>query len=185
MIKKHIFFISAFLFFFTLICKAEDHNDDLAVGIVVLNVDDLTVSTTLKNLKNMSIIFCPLNDNNLSKCLTISGASFDEINSSGDVSDVIFGGVVHEFSADATRLNNSGSSVGMAFLYNEKIHPGIDFIDNKGGRSMLVTIEGERFEIKSCNGSEGVHVYSSNPNEHLYYSYGYTVTNTCYNEVYE
>lgn len=185
MIKKYIFSISAFLFFLTPICKAKEHNNDLAVGIAVMNVNKLTVSTTHKNIKDMSIIFCPLNDNNLSKCLTVSGANFNEVNSRGDVSDVILGNVVHEFSVDATRLDNSDASVGIAFLYDKNIHPGIYFIDNKVGRSMLVTIEGERFEIKSCNGSEGVHVYSSNPNEHLYYSYGYTVTNTCSNEVYE
>jgi hypothetical protein len=43
----------------------------------------------------------------------------------------------------------------------------------------------EKLEINSCHGSECDHVYSSNSNEHIYYSYGYKVTDTCSNEVYE
>ena len=183
--EKFIFYISTFLFFLTPICKAEIQNNDLAVGVVVINVNNLTVSTTHKNIKDMSIFACPLNDKNLSRCLTISGAKFNEVKSSVDISDVIYGNDVYEFSLDETFLKESGFSVGMAFLYNKGFHPDINFIESKGVGDILVIMESKMLEIKGCNSSEGFHVYSSYPNEHLYYPYGYNVTETCSGEVYK
>lgn len=183
--KNYIYFISAFLFFLTPICKAEIKGEDLAVGIALINSQKLTVSTTQKIIKDKSIVICPLNDKKMSKCLNLSGEKFNEVNNRGNVSDVVYGSVIHEFSTDALPLVKSGFSVGIAFLYNKKLQPTIKPINDKEGVGISVGIGFENLVINSCNGSEGIHVYSSYSNEHLYYPYGYKVYETCSNEVYQ
>lgn len=183
--KKYIYFISVFLFFLTPICKAEIKGEDLAVGIALINSQKLTVSTTQKIIKDKSIVVCPLNDKKMSKCLNLSGEKFNEVNNSGNVSDVVYGSVIHEFSTDALLLVESGFSVGIAFIYNKKIQPTIKLINNKEGVGISVGIGFETLVINSCNSSEGIHVYSSYPNEHLYYPYGYNISETCSNEIYQ
>lgn len=80
--------------------------------------------------------------------------------------------------------DQSRNDIGIAIIYPKNSAGEINvFFEN--GKDILVIYRGSKYNVSTCTGSEGVHVYSDPNKRHLYYALGYEVVANCPKWIYE
>ncbi|AJJ08514.1 Uncharacterised protein [Yersinia pseudotuberculosis] len=182
---KSIFFTLAIVYSSTILAKVSPAV--VAIGIVSLSPEDISLSTTKNSLSDDNVLMCFDTPDQKRKCSSLPGSKFVEVITNDSVTDVSSEKEIHTFRYIMNKSDNTDAVYGIAVIYSSKQKVDYKMTLNTYPSELSILLDDKKMNFNLCTSVEGVHVYAPQYKNsmHIYLSLGYEVSPTCSNDVYQ